>query len=280
MSEWIDANEEPLDLNNIELIIDGDMIVYGALWNRWGSVKDGPEKQFTPEEDHLYLVSGIKNLDTIINNLRETLFAEDIKIAIKGTGNFRYDVWPDYKKGRKANNRPIKKFVSTLNECAIIKHGAVPADGMESDDLIGIWRTDSLERGKTPVVVSGDKDMLCFPGLHYRLPKGTCYGEESRDISRVINVSEWDAARFYHKQLLMGDGVDSIPGLPDIGPKRADAILSECKSIADLQYMVIYAYKQLIGEKWKEALITTGKLITLLPRRDYVFNIEGWNGAD
>ena len=281
-ADWTDQTivEEPaIDLSNTELLIDGDVIVYGALWNRWGSVYDGPEKQFTPEEDHKYLVDSILNLDTIIKNLKETLFTEDVKIAVKGNDNFRYKVWPDYKKNRKANNRPIKVFVQVLSECLIQRYNAIPSHGMESDDLLAMWRVQSIANGKSPIIASVDKDMLCLSGMHYRLPKGVCYGEESRDIKRLITVSEWEAAKFYYKQLLMGDPTDSIPGLPAIGPKRAEAILAECKTLEDLQFMVVYSYKQLIGEKWKEALITTGKLITLMPYMEYEFNLDGWNGV-
>jgi 5'-3' exonuclease len=280
LTNWENQFQEPeIELGSTELLIDGDVIVYGALYNRWGSVYDGPEKQFTKEQDHKYLIDGILNLDTIIKNLKETLFAEHVKIAIKGENNFRYQVWPDYKKSRKQSSRPIKAFVQVLTECIIQRYNAIPAHGMESDDLLAMWRNESIAAGKTPVIASVDKDMLCLPGLHYRLPKGTCYGEESRDITRLIKVTDWEADRFYYKQLLMGDPTDSIPGLPDIGPKRAEAIISDCKTKEDLQYMVCYAYKHLIGEKWKEALITTGKLITLWPHPNYEFNLEGWNGA-
>ena len=278
--DWTNQFQEPeIELNNTELLIDGDVIAYGALWNRWGSVYDGPEKQFTKEQDHKYLVDGILNLDTIIKNLKEITFAETVKIAVKGNNNFRYVIWPDYKINRKKQLRPIKPFVSVLMECLVQRHGAIPAEGVESDDLLNMWRVQALKEGRTPIIASVDKDMLCLSGLHYRLPKGTLYGEESRDSTRIVNVSEWEAIRFYHKQLLMGDPTDSIPGLPEIGPKRAEAIISECKTLADLQYMVCYSYKQLIGAKWKEALIITGKLITLWPHPGFEFNVEGWNGA-
>jgi 5'-3' exonuclease len=278
--DWNDQSVEPeIELNNVELLIDGDVIAYGALWNRWGSVFDGPEKQFTPEEDQKYLVDGILNVDKIIEWLKDMVYTDTAKIAIKGDHNFRYDVWPDYKKSRKQNNRPIKAFVQVLTECLETRHKAVRAHGKESDDLLGIWREDSISRGKTPVVASIDKDLLCFSGVHLRLPKGVLYTSDAREKTKIITVSQWDADYFYHKQLLMGDPTDSIPGLPDIGPKRADAILSACKTKEELQYMVCYAYKQLIGEKWKEALLITGKLITLWPRPDYEFNLEGWNGV-
>jgi 5'-3' exonuclease len=276
--EWVDAQEE-LITKTTDVLIDGDVIVYGALPNRWGSVYDGPEKQFTPEEDKKYLLDGLLNLDTIIRQLSETLFADTVKIAIKGKDNFRYKVWPTYKQHRVKAVRPIKVFVDLLTECIIERHKAVPAHGMESDDLLCMWHRESTLAGRHPVIVSIDKDLLCLPGTHYRLSKGTCFGPETRDITRLVEIPEFNSKYFYYKQLLMGDPTDGIPGLAGIGPKRATAILEGCKTEAELQYMVIYSYKQLIGEKWKEALIVTGKLITLLPYPDYEFNIEGWNGS-
>ena len=276
--DWEDAQEE-LVTKTTDVLIDGDVILHGALPNRWGSVYDGPEKQFTPEEDKKYLLDGLLNLDIIIRQLSETLYADTVKIAVKGKDNFRYKVWPAYKAHRSKNVRPVQVYVNLLKECIVSRHGAIEANGMEADDLLAMWHKESTDAGRHPIIVSVDKDLLCLPGTHYRLSKGTCYGPESRDITRLVEIPLFNAQYFYHKQLLMGDSTDGIPGLAGIGPKRAEAILAECKTLADLQFMVCYSYKQLIGEKWKEALIITGKLITLMPYKGFEFNLEGWNGA-
>lgn len=267
---------------SITVIIDGDVICYGACPNRWGSVidKSVPPPTFTLQQDMEYLETCQKNLDTIIKQLQETTFADTTRIAIKGDGNFRHDVFPGYKANRSTTVRPVNMFVNMLRDYAEEKHGAVKAHGMEADDLLHIWYHEEIALGNLPIIASIDKDLLCIPGKHYRFPKGNLYENGSRSPDMIIDQDEWSAQKHYYKQLLMGDSTDGIPGLPKVGPKRADAILAECKNESELQYMTIYAYKEIIGEKWKDELMLTGQLITIKPSFDYIFSIEGWKGND
>jgi 5'-3' exonuclease len=258
----------------IVLIIDGDVICHGACDNRWGSVYDEP-KVFTKEDDAKYAAECIDHLNQIIMQLRECTFADVVKIAIKGDNNFRHGVYDNYKHTR-TQTRPVQTYVDMLREYLDAAGIAERAHGMEADDLLRIWHTEAIANGDIPIIASIDKDLLCMPGKHYRFPRGTLYESGSRSPELIIEVNEWDAAVHWHKQILMGDATDGIPGLPKVGPKRADAILADCKTIEDLQYMTCYAYKEIIGAKWKEFLVMNGKLITILPTRGYVFSIDDW----
>jgi Autographiviridae exonuclease len=261
------------------LIVDTDVVLYGSCANRWGSVYN-EMPIFTEEEDNAYAAQCITNFNKIISDLSETLFITDIRLPIKGDNNFRFDVYPSYKQNRKSKVRPVAPFIKMLTEYAIQHYDAIPSHGMETDDLVRIFHNEEVEKGNKPIIASIDKDLLCISGTHYRFPKGLLYNGECRDLSRLIEVGEFDAKRHYYHQLLMGDSTDNIPGLPGVGPKRAEAILKDCTTEDELQYMTIYAYKNVMGEQWKEALILTGKLITILPHRDFVFNIDGWKGNE
>lgn len=265
------------NMSNVTLIIDGDVIAHGACRNRWGSV-NGPSVAFTEEEDELYLLECLTNVDRIINQLEETTFAGKTLIAVKGENNFRQVIFPPYKAHRKY--RPVNTFVDLVREYLVNKDKAVAADGMEADDLLHIWRNEALANNEVPIIASIDKDLLCIPGRHYRFPRGNLYEAGSRDPNLVIEVSEFEAEHHYYMQLLMGDSTDGIPGLPQVGKVRAAAILSDCKTLEDLQFMTCYAYKGVIGDKWKEALMLTGQLITILPYRDFKFSIDGWKMPD
>jgi 5'-3' exonuclease len=264
-------------MSNVTLIIDGDVIAHGACRNRWGSTKEAA-LTFTAEQDELYLLECLQNTDRIIKQLEETTFASKTLIAVKGENNFRQKIFPPYKAHRKT--RLVNTFVDLVREYLVSNGKAIAANGMEADDLLYIWRNEALENGELPIIASIDKDLLCIPGKHYRFPRGNLYEAGSRDPGLIIEVGEFDAAYNYHLQLLMGDSTDGIPGLPQVGKVRAAAILSDCKTLADLQFMVCYAYKGIIGEKWKEALMLTGQLISILPHRDFKFSIDGWNGVE
>jgi 5'-3' exonuclease len=266
------------------VVIDGDTILYGAFKYRdWGPASD-PTK-FTEEQDSEYLLKGLAQYKGIISSIEDATYADKVLVAVKGEGNFRSDIFPDYKLYRKSSYRPVNGFVEALRRYAIDCLGAIPAHGMEADDLLRIWHNEELAKGNECIIAHIDKDLMAIPGKHYRFVKIRKDNVGRRpsfitvyhgDNVNITNVTEEEAARSYYTQLLTGDSTDNIPGLPQIGPERANAILEECNTEAEMRKMVCYAYQTLIGDNWEEALILTGRLITMLPHRDYIFNINGW----
>ena len=81
---------------------------------------------------------------------------------------------------------------------------------LEADDLLGIY-------GQTPgtVMVTIDKDLRTVPGVHFNPDK---------DLEPVTVTPE-EAQKARLRQWLTGDSTDNIPGIPGIGPKKADKIL-------------------------------------------------------
>ncbi len=262
------------NMSNVTLIIDGDVIAHGACKNRWGTSYNSTITAFTEQEDEQYLLDCLRNVDRIITQLEETTFASKTLVAVKGDNNFRQVLFPPYKAHRKF--RPVNTFVDLVREYLVSTGKAIAAHGMEADDLLHIWRNEAIAQNELPIIASIDKDLLCIPGRHYRFPRGNLCEAGSRDPNLIIEVSEFEAQKHYHTQLLTGDSTDGIPGLPQVGKVRAAAILSDCKTLEDLQFMVCYAYKGIIGDNWKEALNLTGQLITILPYRNFKFSIDGW----
>ena len=79
--------------------------------------------------------------------------------------------------------------------------------------MMSIIQTAPHNEGKT-IIVSTDKDMLTVPENLYNPGK-----DEFHDISEAA------ADEFFLTQCLAGDPVDSVKGLPGIGPVKAKAIL-------------------------------------------------------
>lgn len=85
-------------------------------------------------------------------------------------------------------------------------------DGLEADDLLGIWATSG--RFGNTIIVSDDKDMQTLPTTIYRM------GE-------LQTLSEDDANAFWMFQTLIGDTTDGYPGCPGIGKVKAEKLLKE-----------------------------------------------------
>jgi predicted methyltransferase len=111
--------------------------------------------------------------------------------------------------------------------------------------MIRIWANQI----KDYIVISVDKDLDCIEGKHYNPRKDLVY-----------TVNEDDANYNYWKQIIMGDSTDNIPGVPGIGPKKAEKLLLEDPpAIAACK-----AYEKHYGEEGHNYLLANGKLIHIL----------------
>jgi 5'-3' exonuclease len=150
-----------------------------------------------------------------IDEIKKNCGVNDYMCAVKGEGNFRMRVDPNYKGHRKPLEPEIKAAVSYGLQHMIDEYGAIPAHDMEADDLVSIWAYEMMEAGNEPTIVAIDKDLLQIPGWHYNFVK--------KDPPRYVDADE--ANRLLMMQCLTGDTADNIKGLKGIGPKKAEKIL-------------------------------------------------------
>lgn len=260
-------------------LIDGDVVAYQSCENR--NVKEiidatgefdalfmyEEHAEYTDEENEEYLNNAFKIFKKAIEHLCEINFATSVKVAVAGQGNFRKEVFPMYKVNRHAEGKVRNLFVPLIRQMAVDEGIAVAADGMEADDLLSMWAAECKAVDEDFVVCSIDKDLKVIEGRHYLMhPNKRCMFESTPEYAR----------RFYHEQLLMGDPVDAIPGLPKIGPIKAKLLLEKCKELEEFQTTVRQAYYDAFQENWKEELMITGQLIYLKKHKDDWFNLDSW----
>jgi 5'-3' exonuclease len=226
-------------------IIDGDVLLYISIW--------GAE---TKEEAS----NNFKELFTAIN---EDLFAEDYVMALGGPDNFRVDLYDEYKANRsKSKSTRPEWFLDLKSDIANEYENCILTDYCEADDMVRTWAEDCRKGGKDFVVVSVDKDLDCIEGKHYNPRK-----------SELYEVNNFDADRHYWKQILMGDSTDNIPGLPGIGPKKAEKLLDETPK--EFKQTVCAAYADYYGkDKGYEYLIANGRLIHIWRHIGDYFKID------
>ena len=211
----------------MNVYIDGDLLVHRCAWGN--DIVGFKEKALN-----------------LIDSIMHETMAENGKIAISGKGNFRREIFPDYKANRKKEEDPeVKELFSKAYEFLREELEAIPAIGQEADDLLAIWQTED-----PGIIVSIDKDMLQVPGTHFN----------NKDW-KYIEVTEEEANYNLHKQILMGDTSDNIKGLPRVGPKKAESLLSGRGK--DIKKATIKAWKDIYGKGWEEELQLTTDLIYL-----------------
>ena len=260
-------------------LIDGDVICYNACEDRYTRDTDDlllqhqeyteirrveGEDVFSDEENEAYLNAVFEKFKRLIEGLQETCYATEVRVAVGGTGNFRKDVFPDYKMNRHGVGVKRNPFVPIIREMAAKEGIAVQAHGMEADDLLRIWAEELRAEEKHFVICSVDKDLKCIEGTHWLIHKKTFF-ESTPDY----------AMRFYYEQLLQGDATDNIQGVPGIGPLKAQSFLANCVTEEDFQSTVMQVYYSTVHQ-WRRALQLTGQLIYIKKHRDDWFDMSKW----
>lgn len=264
-------------------LIDGDVLAYIACKPRskeklYNMNMERIVEEFSQEEDTKYLQTCWRNFVKSVNDLVEICYLDDFLMAVKGPGNFRNTIYPEYKLNRKAPTATHNTFVPTIRELAVHEELAIASDGREADDLIRIWAKQAEDAGVEYIVITLDKDMDCIEGLHFdcshlKFDKG---GSKRREAGPISDISKFDAMRLFYEQLLKGDPVDNIPGIPQVGPKKAVAKLKDCDCEEDFQAVVVEEYAGYFGDLWFNELLSNGKLLYLQKTPEDYFQCSHW----
>jgi len=154
-------------------------------------------------------------------------------------------------KGSRKGNKPL--HYDNITAYFINCFDTVVAEGMEADDLLAIAQTEA--EPLSTVICTRDKDLKTVPGYYF---SWAC-GKQSGFGPAVI--SEDEASKFFCTQLLTGDTVDNIPGLPGIGPVKAAEILEGRSGYLDCLEAVTEAYRGHYEDSWEERILEQGRLL-------------------
>ena len=150
--------------------------------------------------------------EATIDGIKARLETNDVLCCMSDhAGNFRKQVWPDYKSNRRKSRKPVGyvAFCDWVRET----YSTASRPQLEADDVMGIIASKPGNEGKV-TIVSDDKDMKTIPGRLYR-PMS----------DELLEITAEDADRYFLTQVLTGDTADGYKGVPGIGPKKAEAIL-------------------------------------------------------
>lgn len=232
------------DVRQLLPLIDCDVLTY-----RCGFAADGQMKRealehepgATPQRvaemlaEVDYKAKALQNVKTVMDHVISK-FNGDYRAFIYGGGNFRYELatMRPYKGNRDKMVKPkyfrdIQQYITDVWKAEVVV-------GQESDDAIGIYQC-ACPYGTT-VICSNDKDMDQIPGWHFNWIKDELY---------EVSPEEADMMLFY--QMLTGDSTDNIPGVTNIGPKKASKILDKCMSPHEAYDAVKKLYEKEFGDK-------------------------------
>lgn len=253
-------------------LIDADVVAYQACGARGAEMMVDPSgavvpRPFTKEEDAAYLRKSLDSFRSRLNEVAEAAWADDYLAAVKGPGNYRDLLYPEYKANRHKDSKLSNHFVPLVRRLAAMEGLVVEAEGREADDMLRIWANQCTQAGKDFVVCSIDKDLRCIPGKHLIIDLwNPC----------LIEVSEHEAKKLYYEQLLKGDPTDNIPGIPRVGDVKAAKMLAGCKTDEEFQEIVVAQYISYYGNDWLSWFLSNAKMIHLQRHPDDYFNCREW----
>ena len=206
-------------------------------------------------------------VDRVIRDTMVDCWAKEAYLAIKGKDNFRYNIYPEYKADRK-DKEVDEKLRERLNAAyfhIVDKWDAVPADGMEADDLVCIWAHEAREAEDDWVIAHIDKDINQIAGNHYNYNTKEVYfiDDDTADMNFCI-------------QLLIGDSGDNIPKI-----RKGYGIKTAQKALAGTTYenrinKVVDEWQRGYGRGWEKQLNMVGNLIYM----KRTWDLEEWNYED
>lgn len=178
------------------------------------------------------VLTGFKNL--VENLTKDSELEYIIFCADSSKGNFRKELYSDYKANRKETDEELKIQIPIVLEW-IEKMGfsLVVKDGYEADDLIATLATEAKKSGVKAKIVGSDKDL-------YQLiedDKVVIY-----DSVKKSEIKEADCIKkfgvhprdFIDFQALVGDSSDNIPGVKGVGQVTASKLINEYKTLDNI----------------------------------------------
>ena len=215
------------------VLVDADIIAYRAAF----SARDEPEKQAREKVDEI-----CNDIMCECHFPEEYVLGENTWFYLTGSGNFRNELATI--KVYKGQRPPKPDHLPATRDQLVERWGAEIVEGQEADDAIGIKATDL---NGDCVIASVDKDLLMIPGTHYNFVK-----------QEWTKVDQEQGDYFFYKQLLTGDQVDNIQGVPGIGPKKAEKAYQGCTTVQEMYQKALEMYN---GDA--DALLENARLLWL-----------------
>ena len=268
--------------------LDGDVLVYRAgfaaehtFWKvEWGEYSREFESRsllnaFLEEEGigklECVITSRVEaepeghalfNARSMVRTIEDKLQADSLILYLSGPSNYRNTIATikPYKGNRDPDHKPV--HAAAIKAMYRREYNVKTSDGQEADDDMAIAHyAEWMREPHSSVIATIDKDLDMVPGLHYNFVKDEQY-----------YIEPIDGLRKFYEQMLKGDTVDNIPGVPGIGPVKAGKHLAECKTEWEMYQAVRTLYVSGYGDAADAALLENGRLLWMR-RQDN----EWWN---
>jgi len=144
---------------------------------------------------------------------------------------WRYQLYPDYKKGRKKIPEHLAQQLITIqDELLTFGVDSLASEQDEADDLIATLAIKVALRGQFITIVSTDKIFLSLLAPNIRVYD--YFNRRYLDENYVLDKFRVKPNQLIDLWTLTGDSTNKIPGVPSIGPVTAAQLLNQYHSLS------------------------------------------------
>lgn len=146
---------------------------------------------------------------------------------------WRYQLFPDYKKGRKKMPEHLAGKLSDIqDEFMQLSVDSLVSEQDEADDLIATLAIKVALRGQNVTIISTDKSFLSL--LSQNIKVYDYFNRRYLDDNYVRDKFNVKPSQLVDFWALTGDTTNKIPGIPGIGQVTASSLLNQYDSLAAL----------------------------------------------
>lgn len=260
----------------MKALIDADILRYEIGWGALTGWKAITETEEVPPFDYVE-----KLLLQRIAFIQEATGSDSYCLYLTEGKTFRYDIATTKPyKGTRKENKPwhfdnLTAYMQGVLPCKTVSY-------IEADDALSI---EAIKDTEHTVICTRDKDLRQVPVNVYSWELGRQAAFGPVLVSDPGWLELYDAGgkgklrgtgfAFFCAQMLMGDTVDNIPGVPKVGPVKAYEMLSPIMNIEtyghlveSLMFTVEDVYKEyftddlgMLSPNWEDYLIEQGQLL-------------------
>ena len=182
------------------------------------------------------LLGVLNMLNRILHDQQPDLIA----VVMDAPGKtFRDELFAQYKANRPPMPDDLRDQIDPLLQA--IQALGLPLlriPGVEADDVIGTLAKNAAAAGINTIIATGDKDMAQLVSDHITLldtmPRGPGNEPRPMDAEGVVKKFGVRPEQIIDYLALVGDSSDNIPGVPNVGPKTAAALLAKFSGVDQL----------------------------------------------
>jgi DNA polymerase-1 len=191
---------------------------------------------------------------------------------------FRCDIFPQYKANRSPMPDDLRPQLPLIHD--LVEAMGIPIlekEGYEADDLIATVAKAAAERGVEVFICTSDKD--CRQLINERVYMYSLRKHEVLDCEGLLRDWQIRPDQVVDLQVMVGDTVDNVPGVPGIGLKTASKLLQEFGTLENILAnieRVPGAKKQESLKAFVDKIATSRRLVTLATDVEIEYDWEGW----